>query len=251
MREEDKVYFLGCSGYFYWGWKGKFYPQELQPKEWLSYYARLFNTVEINSTFYNFPKVSNLRRFYKETPRGFLFSVKMNRTITHVRKLRDVADMIRDFYGVVREGLREKLGCILFQLPPSYKYSEQNLERVLCQLDSDFKNVIEFRHESWWRDEVYKALRDRDITFCSVSSPKFPEVLIQTSDTVYIRFHGKEGWYRYNYSEEELKEWAERIRNSSAREVFAYFNNDYNAYAPHNCLKLAELLDIKPYREVS
>jgi len=251
LREEDRAYFLGCSGYFYWGWKGRFYPKDLKPKEWLSYYSKFFNTVEINSTFYNFPRTSNLRRFYRETPENFLISVKMNRAITHMKKFRDTEDMVRNFYEVIREGLREKIGCVLFQLPPSFRYSEESLERILSQLDPSFRNVVEFRHESWWREEVYERLREEEVIFCSVSSPKLPEDLIETSDTVYIRFHGKEGWYRYNYSEGELKLWAEKIRKSSAREVFVYFNNDYNAYAPYNCLKLMELLDIKPYREVS
>lgn len=251
MREEDRAYFLGCSGYFYWGWKGKFYPKDLQPEGWLSYYSKFFNTVEINSTFYNFPKVSNLRRFYRETPENFLISVKVNRSITHMKKFRDTEGMVKDFYEVVKEGLREKLGCILFQLPPSFRYSEENLERVLSHMDKGFKNVIEFRHKSWWRKEVYERLKEEGVIFCSVSSPNLPEDLVETSDVVYIRFHGKEGWYRYNYSEGELREWAERIKGSSAKEVFAYFNNDYNAYAPYNCLKLMELLNVKPYREVS
>ncbi len=249
MREEYRAYFLGCSGYFYWGWKGRFYPKELKPKDWLHYYAKFFNTVEVNSTFYNFPKKENLRRFYRETPEGFLISVKANRLITHMKKFIGTEELIRDFYSVVDEGLREKIGCILFQLPPSFRYSEENLEKILDQLDPSFRNVVEFRHESWWREEVYEELRKRGVAFCSVSSPKLPEELVQTSDFVYIRFHGKEGWYRYNYSEEELKGWAERIRSAPAREVFAYFNNDYNAYAPFNCMKLMELLGIRPYRE--
>ncbi|WP_457600052.1 DUF72 domain-containing protein [Hydrogenivirga sp.] len=242
---------MGCSGYFYWGWKGKFYPKELKPKEWLSYYAEFFNTLEVNSTFYNFPKKGNLRRFYRETPSGFVFSVKVNRTITHMKKMKGTEELVRSFYSVVEESLAEKLGCFLFQLPPSFRYSEENLGRVLSQLDPSFRNVVEFRHESWWRDEVYNALREKGIAFCSVSSPKLPEELVLTADFLYIRFHGKEGWYRYNYTEEELAAWAEKLRESGAREVFAYFNNDYNAHAPYNCLKLMELLGLRPYREVS
>ena len=251
MLEEDKAYFLGCSGYFYWSWKGRFYPESLKPKEWLGYYARFFNTVEINSTFYNFPKKGNLKRFYRETPPGFIFSVKANRSITHMKKFKDTEELLREFYSVVREALREKLGCILFQLPPSLHYSEKTLDRILSQLDGDFKNVLEFRHESWWREEVFSRLRESGVAFCSVSSPKLPERLVETADFLYVRFHGKEGWYRYNYSDEELREWAERLKGVSSGEVYAYFNNDFNAYAPNNCLRLMEFLGVKPYRGVS
>ena len=248
MREEGKAYFLGCSGYFYWGWKKRFYPEDLKPKDWLSYYAKFFNTVEVNSTFYNFPKKENLRRFYRETPEGFVVSVKANRSITHMKKFRGTEELVKEFYSVVREALGEKLGCVLFQLPPSFTYSEERLERILNQLDPDFKNVLEFRHESWWREEVFEELRKRGVAFCSVSSPELPEELVQTSDFLYIRFHGKEAWYRYDYSEEELKVWTERIKSTPAREVYAYFNNDYNAYAPFNCIKLMELLGIGSQR---
>ena len=249
MREEGKAYFLGCSGYFYWSWKGRFYPEDLSPKGWLSYYARFFNTVEINSTFYSFPKKGNLRRFYRETPEGFTISVKANRTITHLKKFRETEELVREFYSTVQEALDEKLGSVLFQLPPSFTHSEEKLERILNQLDPGFKNVLEFRHESWWREEVYEELEKRNIAFCSVSSSKLPEELVQTANFLYVRFHGRKGGHRYDYSEEELKRWAKKLKGVPAKEVYAYFNNDYNAYAPHNCLKLTELLEVRPYPE--
>ena len=251
MRAGDREYFLGCSGYFYWGWRGKFYPKDLKPARWLGYYAEHFNSVEINSTFYNFPKVSSMKRLYRETPRSFVFSVKANRSITHMKKFKETKELVDKFYDIVAQALSEKLGCILFQLPPSYRYTEENIERILSQLRPEFTNVVEFRHPSWWREEVYRKLRNSGVVFCSVSSPNLPEDLVETTEVVYVRFHGKEGWYRYNYSEEELRSWAEKISRSSAVRVFAYFNNDYNAYAPFNCLKLMELLGVKPYREVS
>jgi len=239
-----KAYFLGCSGYFYPGWKGKFYPKELKPKDWLKYYSEFFNTVEINSTFYHFPTEKNLKRLYRETPENFVFSVKVNRTITHYKKFKNAKDLIADFYKVCREGLREKLGCILFQLPPSYAYTRENLEKILENLNPEFKNVLEFRHLSWWNEEVFNTLKRENVTFCSVSAPNLPETLVETSEVVYVRFHGKTSWYRYNYSEKELRNWAKRIKKSKAKEVFAYFNNDYNAYAPQNCLKLKDILGL-------
>lgn len=251
MRAEGKRFFLGCSGYFYWGWRGRFYPENLKSKDWLSFYAGIFNTVELNSTFYSFPKRENLKRLKRSVPEGFTFSVKANRSITHLRRFRETEDMIEKFYLEVSDGLGNRLGPVLFQMPPSYRYSEDNLERILKQLKGDFINVLEFRHTSWWREEVFSILRSEGVVFCSVSFPGLPEELVETSNKVYIRFHGKEGKYRYRYSKEELKIWAESIRGSGAEEVYVYFNNDYNANAPDNCRELMNLLRIRPYREVS
>ncbi len=235
-------YHIGCSGYFYWGWKGKFYPEDLKPNQWFKYYSSIFDTVEINSTFYHFPKSSTIKKWYKDSPENFVFSVKVNKTITHLKKFKDTQDLINQFYKVVSENLNEKLGTFLFQLPPSYKYSKNNLQKIINQLNPEFKNVVEFRHKSWWNEEVYKILKENNICFCSISSPKLPEDLIKTSDFGYVRFHGKEGWYNYDYSDKELKEWAEKIKQAQFKECFIYFNNDYNAYAPKNALTLKEML---------
>ncbi len=233
---------IGCSGYFYWGWKGKFYPEELKPNQWFQYYSSVFDTVEINSTFYHFPKESTIKKWYKEAPENFIFSVKVNKEITHLRKFKNTKRLINKFYSVVADNLNEKLGTFLFQLPPSFHYSEQNLERIISQLNPNYKNVVEFRHISWWNDKVYKSLEEHNICFCSISSPKLPEDLVKTTDYIYVRFHGKK-WYNYDYSDEELRFWADRIKNSGANECFVYFNNDYNAFAPKNALKLKELLN--------
>jgi uncharacterized protein YecE (DUF72 family) len=246
LRGEDRRYLLGCSGYFYRGWRGRFYPEELKPGDWLPYYSEFFNTVELNSTFYNFPKRENLRRLAKKTPEDFVFSVKVNRAVTHLKRFRGTKDLLDRFYLEVREGLGSKLGCVLFQLPPSYRFSEENLERILEQMNPDFLNVLEFRHGSWWREEVFRALRSEGVVFCSVSFPGLPEDLVETGDTLYVRFHGKKEKYRYRYSEEELREWARRIEGSRARTFYLYFNNDYNAYAPENCRTLMEILRVSP-----
>ncbi len=238
----DKIYHLGCSGYFYKGWWGRFYPKELKMSQWFSYYATKFNTVEINATFYRIPKPSDIKRWYKQAPEGFLFSVKMPRTITHYKKFRDTEKETKDFYNLVKDNLREKLACMLIQLPPSYKASAENLDIILDQIDPEVKNVIEFRHKSWWNEETYKKMREKGVCFCSVSAPNLPEDLIVTTDFAYIRFHGKEGWYKYDYSDEELKEWALKIKQAECKEIFAYFNNDFNANAPRNCEKLKYFL---------
>ena len=238
----EKSYHIGCSGYFYWGWKGRFYPEELKPSQWFKYYSSVFDTVEINSTFYRFPKPSSIKKWYKESPESFIFSVKVNKEITHIKRFKDTKVLIDRFYATVSENLKEKTGVFLFQLPPSYRYSKDNLARILSQLNTNFKNAVEFRHISWWNEEVCAALREHNIAFCTVSAPKLPEDFIQTADFCYVRFHGRDSWYKYNYLEDELKEWADKIRNSKAKECFVYFNNDFYAYAPNNALYLKKLL---------
>ncbi|WP_299227950.1 DUF72 domain-containing protein [Sulfurihydrogenibium sp.] len=234
--------YIGCSGFFYYGWKGRFYPLDLKPNQWFTYYATKFKTVEINSTFYNFPKKISIKRFYKISPEDFKFSVKVNKAITHIKRFNDVQKDLNEFYEIVSQNLEEKLGVFLFQLPPSFKYSEDNLEKILSQIDKRYKNAIEFRHKSWWNQEVYDAFRKENLIFCSISAPKLPEKLIQTSTDLYIRFHGKV-WYNYQYSKDELISWAEKIKNLEYENSFIYFNNDYNAYAPKNALELIELLN--------
>ncbi len=234
--------YIGCSGYFYWAWKGKFYPEELKPSGWLNFYVKKFNTVEINSTFYRFPKKTNLKKWYRQTPEDFKFTVKVNKEITHLHRFKNTGDRLKEFYEVVGETLQEKLGTLLFQLPPGYKYSEENLERIISQIDPGFKNVIEFRNKGWWNEKVYNAFSEKGIIFCSISAPRLPDDIIKTSDTGYIRFHGKTGWYDYNYSGEELKEWSSIIKETNFKEVFIYFNNDHNAYAPYNALELVKIM---------
>ncbi|WP_457626607.1 DUF72 domain-containing protein [Persephonella sp.] len=234
---------IGCSGYFYWGWKGIFYPEDIPPSKWFEYYASVFDTVEINSTFYRFPKKSSMRRWYRQSPEGFVFSIKVNKEITHIKKMKDIKEKLDDFYSVVSESLQEKLGAFLFQFPPSFKYSKENISRILDSLNLKFLNVLEFRHGSWWNNEVYKTLSENNIVFCSISAPKLPEELVQTSEDMYIRFHGRENWYKYNYSEEELRVWAEKIKSKKINRLFAYFNNDYFGYAPENAGLFRKLLE--------
>jgi uncharacterized protein YecE (DUF72 family) len=234
--------YLGCSGWFYWHWKGKFYPTDLPQSKWFQYYAKHFNTVELNSPFYHFPKPSTAKNWYRQAPKGFVYTLKVNKAITHVKKFHDAEKLIKEFYKLGDE-LKEKMGCFLFQLPPSLKYSEKKLEEIIEQLDLEKKNVIEFRDKSWFRKEVYKELEKANIIFCIVSSPILPEEFVKTSKDIYIRFHGKTAWYRYNYSLSELEEWAERIKKAKPDNLWAYFNNDANAFAVENCLQLKKMLE--------
>ena len=134
------------------------------------------------------------------------------------------------------------MGCFLFQLPPSVQYSAEHLERILAQLDPRRRNVIEFRHRSWWVDSVYEAFESANAIFCSCSGPRLPDEVIKTSDEVYIRFHGIERWYRHDYSDDELRDWARRICSSNAKRVWVYFNNDFNGYAVKNAATMQQIL---------
>ena len=134
------------------------------------------------------------------------------------------------------------MGCFLFQLPPSFHYTRGRLDRIVAQLDPARRNVVEFRHRSWWNETVFAAFRASGTIFCSCSGPRLPDELVKTADTIYVRFHGVKQWYRHDYAAEELAVWAERIRASGAARVYAYFNNDRDAYAIKNARALLRLL---------
>lgn len=232
---------LGTSGWSYPGWRGKFYPPDLPAKDWLRFYAEHFSTVEINMTFYRFPKPETLKGWLERTPSHFTFTLKANRQITHLKKLHNVRSDVRYFY-ILANSLEKKLGCILFQLPPSISLDMSLLRDFLATLEPTYRNVIEFRHPSWYHDEVYETLREAGVAFCTVSSAQVPAATVVTSRVAYFRFHGLTGGYRYNYSDEELSLWARVIKASEAQEKYVYFNNDYQAFAVRNCLKLRQLL---------
>lgn len=237
-------YFLGCSGFYYNHWKGKFYPDKLPKTRWLNYYTQYFNTLEVNSTFYRYPSQKLLEGWHSKTPDNFTFALKANRIITHLHKFHDTEQYTPNFYKLAHL-LREKLLCVLFQLPTMVHKNMELLQTIANQLDPSVMNVLEFRHESWWDQEVYDFMDKHGIVFCSVSASELPETLVRTGPAVYLRFHGKDGWYQHNYPDEELAEWANRIRKKNEPKVLCYFNNDFNANAPRNCLTLKELLEPK------
>lgn len=235
------MYYLGCSGWFYWHWKGKFYPESIPQYRWFQHYLKFFNTVELNSPFYHWPKLTTAKSWYRQAPKDFVYTLKVNRLITHMKKFKGTSRLVKEFYKL-GDTLKEKMGCFLFQLPPSLKFNERKLNEIINQLDPEKKNVIEFRNITWFNKEVYEKLKRNGIIFCIVSAPKLPEDFVKTTDDIYIRFHGRGWWYASNYSEEELKVWAEKIKKSKAKDTWIYFNNDANAYAVKNCLYLKKLL---------
>lgn len=218
---------IGCSGFHYKHWKGSFYPDGLPQTKWFSFYARHFNTLELNVTFYRFPRLPVLRNWYELAPAGFQFSVKAPQAITHYRQFHNTVDMLSDFYGTIRAGLEEKLGPVLFQLPPRLRYEPERLQRILDQLDPTFDNVLEFRHPSWWQPAVYQQLAARRISFCGMSHPELPDEVIVNSPVVYYRFHGVPDLYRSSYSREDLQRVVNKVREQDGIEqAWFYFNND-------------------------
>ncbi|MCW3995782.1 MAG: DUF72 domain-containing protein [Candidatus Bathyarchaeota archaeon] len=237
----ETQHFLGCSGFYYNHWKGLFYPEKLSKSNWLLYYTQFFNSLEVNSTFYRFPSEKLLNGWYQKTPESFTFTLKANRIITHLFKFNATEEYIKNFYNLASL-LHEKLLGVLFQLPPTVQKSIELLEKINSQLDGDIMNVLEFRHESWWDSEVYDYMKKHGLVFCSVSASGLPQTLIKTGQAVYVRFHGKNGWYKHFYPEDELADWAQKIKQQNAKQVLCYFNNDFNANATKNCLTLKKLL---------
>ncbi len=236
-------YLIGTSGWNYESWIKRFYPKELRQKDWLEFYSKHFDTVEINMTFYRWPKPSFLSSWYKRAPKNFKFTLKAPRTITHVRKLNNVERQVKDFYKLA-DILKEKLACILWQLPPNFKAKKENikkLENFLKLLDKKCRNVIEFRSEEWWQEKVYQLLKKYKVCFCIVSGMEMPKTVVVTSDIAYFRFHGDN--YSSLYSEKQMKNYAEKMKNVKAKEVYAYFNNDSNAYAVKNAQQLKNFLE--------
>jgi uncharacterized protein YecE (DUF72 family) len=235
-------YHVGCSGWFYWHWRGAFYPEDLPSSRWFEHYARHFKTVELNAPFYSWPTLATVARWNRQIGRRpFRYTVKVNELITHTKRFARTATLVNDF-GLIADLLGPRFGCFLFQLPPSFEYSAKALTRILGQLDQRRRNVVEFRHRSWWNDKVFNAFEISKTVFCSTSGPRLPDELIKTADDVYVRFHGTEHWYRHDYTKEELAVWTARIGQSGANTVWAYFNNDRDGFAIKNARELRRQL---------
>lgn len=187
--------------------------------------------------------MQNVKTWLRQRGRrhGFIYTVKVNELITHQKRFVGTKTLVQDFYWIA-DLLGSAMGCFLFQLPPSIHFSPAMLDRIVAQLDPARRSVVEFRHKSWWNRQVYRTFAKHDIIFCSSSSPRLPDELIQTSDEIYIRFNGKSQWYRHDYSTEELQQWADRIHRANPTRVWAYFNNDRNCHSIHNARSLLKLL---------
>ena len=234
-------WFIGCSGFYYNEWKEIFYPDGLPQKKWFEHYAQHFSTLELNVTFYRFPELSFLQNWYAKSPDDFLFSVKVPRLITHYKKFSGTKELIIDFYKIIHKGLQKKLGCILFQLPASIAYTPELLERIINAVNPSFQNVIEFRNQSWWNDDVRKTLSAGKITFCGVSIAKLPDEVMTDTNIVYYRFHGVPVLYKSEYSHHDLKKIADSIiADKKIEQAYIYFNNTWGPAALHNAQWLVQ-----------
>lgn len=235
---------IGCSGFHYKHWKGTFYPEGLAQSKWFNHYCQFFNTLELNVTFYRFPQLSFLQNWRLKSPDGFQFAVKAPRAITHYKKFNDTTDLITSFYNTIREGLQDKLGCVLFQLPPNFHYSEDHLQKVINSLDNSFLNVVEFRHPSWWTENVYEKLNSRNITFCGMSHPSLPNDLVSNTSLLYHRMHGEGQLYASNYEHSQLQALIDEIKTRKNLEhAYIFFNNDIHTFAVYNALEMLKMID--------
>ncbi len=232
---------IGCSGWYYWHWKHVVYPEELPTSRWFAYYQTVFDTVELNAPFYRWPRSATVRNWLRQAQPRFQYSVKVNQLITHEKRFRNTKTLIRDFCSLA-DILGEHMGCFLFQMPPSFHYTAPRLRSIVSQLDCRRRNAIEFRHRSWWNEQVFETFREAGVIFCTVSAPRLPDDLIESGDTIYVRFHGAAQWYRYDYSAAELDSWANKLHRSQATEIWAFFNNDFHGCAFRNAQRLREAL---------
>ena len=236
--------FIGTSGFSYSHWKdGVFYPKGLSQREWFSFYASQFDTVEINSTFYRLPRVEVFEGWYKKAPKDFVFVLKGSRFLSHVKKFKDPKEPWEIFYEKALI-LKEKLGPILFQTPPSWQKDLSRLQNFLKIVPKNLRFAFEFRHPSWFNEEVYEVLKKFNACLCFVSSPDWPTAEVFRADFIYVRFHGEERLYSSDYSDKKLKEWAQKFKKwlKDGRDVYAYFNNDALGYAPENAKTLKRFL---------
>ena len=234
---------VGTSGWSYAHWRRVFYPEDLPSGKWLRYYCRYFDTVEINNTFYNLPADRALEKWLREAPSGFVFAVKANRFITHMKKLKDVDDSVSVFLDSLNT-LKRHLGPVLFQLPPNLKLDTNRLRAFLATLPKRKRYVVEFRNPSWLDDEAIEILRKRRVAFCihDLMESSCPHHV--TAGFAYYRFHGHTVKYGGSYPKKVLKEHAEEIASilDSAKDVYAYFNNDAFGYALKNAVALRKMV---------
>lgn len=233
---------IGTSGWSYNHWKENFYPKGLKSSDWLHYYSTIFSTVEVNTTFYHAPLSSTVSHWHAAVPANFQFSIKASGYITHRKRLNDCSESLDFFYEHIKD-LKSKIGPILFQLPPSFKMNKERLEEFTCLLDSNFEYVFEFRHPSWFVDEIYELLSEKEIALCitDLNGELSPEEI--TSHFTYIRLHGPKKAYQGTYGVQKLKWWKKKIEGWAIKtSVYCYFDNDEKGYAIQDAKFLQDLL---------
>lgn len=245
--------FIGTSGWQYFHWKGKFYPQDLPQRQWLSFYAKYFDTVEVNATFYHQMRPQTFGNWREIVGPDFVFSIKGSRFITHIKRLKDCREPVERFFEASsqltthpRPTTRNPPSphVILWQLPPGMKADLERLNKFLKILPKTFRQAFEFRDKSWLAPSIYSILKDGNCALVIQDSPFWPKAEVVTTDFVYLRFHGRESLYASCYSKDELDEWARKMKQwlKQGLDVYVYFNNDAEGYAIENAKTLKELL---------
>jgi uncharacterized protein YecE (DUF72 family) len=244
MMKSSKVVHIGTSGWHYKHWIGPFYPRDISPEGFLAYYASRFHTVEINNSFYRLPETKTFKQWRDTVPPGFIFSVKASRFITHMKKLKDPEQSLATFIERIT-GLEDKLGPILFQLPPNWNRDLGRLKSFLLVLPAGYQYAFEFRDPSWFHAEVYDTLAEHGAAFCIYELAGLQPPRNLTADFVYLRLHGPGDAYCGCYGTEALTEWADTFPfwTKEGKEVYCYFDNDEMGYAAQNAAELQELVD--------
>ena len=241
---------IGCSGWNYKSWRGRFYPQELAVSQWLAYYASRFNTVEVNNTFYRLPEPSTFESWGRQTPRAFLMAVKASRFLTHMKRLRDPVEPVERLFSRA-SALGARLGPVLYQLPASFRIDLERLDAFLRALPTRvgpskrrLQHVFEFRHPSWYVGETYQLLEEHGVAMCLHDKADAVIDSPFVGPFAYVRFHGTSGRYHGSYSQRALRNWAARLVEQwcAHSTVYAYFNNDPDAVATENALTLASFV---------
>lgn len=236
--------FIGTSGWQYSNWRGSFYPQDLPQSRWLTFYAKTFDTVEVNSSFYRQTKASTFQKWQAETPPNFVFAIKGNRFITHIKRLHDCCEPLEVFFENV--SVLSSLPIILWQLPPSLRIHLKMLDQFLCLLPKKFRHAFEFRHHSWVNDKTWQLLSKYNCAVVAQDWHEWPMVREVTADFIYLRFHGAKILYTSGYLDKELEEWAKIIKKflHDGKDVYAYFNNDAAGFAVPNALASRKFISL-------
>ena len=240
---------VGCSGWNYAHWRnGVFYPPRCPARRWLRYYARHFDTVELNTTFYRLPRIDAVQRWVDETPDDFVFAVKVSRYLTHLKRLLDLPEHLALLYERIEPLVRSpKLGPLLWQLPPNFRADHDRLAAALEQLPRGERHAFEFRHPSWFVEQTYVLLREHGVALVIGDRPEVQAFQAHelTAGFTFVRFHSGSRGRAGNYSHRELEGWADRLAGwAEAVDVFAYFNNDWQGFAVENARYLQARLGL-------
>ena len=227
--------YVGTSGYSYKEWKGSFYPEDIKPDKMLDFYSEKFSTVEINNTFYRIPQKSVLEKWKKQVPKDFRFSVKAPQRITHMKKLKDVDEDIRYFIDIIIS-LGNKLGIVLFQFPPYFRKNIELLQNFTNLLPGNITAAFEFRHESWFGEDIYACLNEKNFPLCLSETDKEPDIdITSTASKGYLRLR------KSDYTKKEIKKWYDKIKKQNWETVFVFFKHEDGAKGPKYAKQLIDL----------